>query len=67
MYDLHVASARRRRGVATYLLSEAFARLSSRGIVLVEAQTMQTNAPALALYQKLGFEKVDEGVVYRKE
>jgi hypothetical protein len=27
---------------------------------------MQHNAPALALYAKLGFTKVDEGVVYRK-
>lgn len=67
MYDLHVPSPLRRQGVATHLLVEAFARLSSRGIVLVEAQTMQTNAPAIALYQSLGFEKVDEGVVYRKE
>ena len=30
------------------------------------AQTMQQNAPALALYEKLRFTKVDEGVVYRK-
>jgi ribosomal protein S18 acetylase RimI-like enzyme len=67
MVDLHVPSRLRRKGVASYLLSEAFARLSGRGIVAVEAQTMQTNLPALALYQKLGFAQVDEGVVYRKE
>jgi len=66
MLDLRVASERRRQGLATFLLSEAFARLRSRGILLVEAQTMQQNAPALALYEKLRFTKVDEGVVYRK-
>jgi ribosomal protein S18 acetylase RimI-like enzyme len=67
MLDLEVSSQRRRQGFATFLLSEAFQRLRSRGILRVEAQTMQQNAPALAFYQKLGFTKVDEGVVYRKE
>ena len=28
---------------------------------------MQHNEPALALYSKLGFKKVDEGIVYRKD
>jgi GNAT superfamily N-acetyltransferase len=67
MFDLHVESALRRSGLGTFLLTEAFARLHNRGIMLVEAQTMQNNTPALALYNKLGFTKVDEGVVYRKE
>jgi ribosomal protein S18 acetylase RimI-like enzyme len=67
MFDLRVADDRRRQGLATFLLGEAFERLRGRGIVLVEAQTMQHNQPALALYAKLGFAKVDEGVVYRKD
>ncbi|MCI0331996.1 MAG: GNAT family N-acetyltransferase [Planctomycetes bacterium] len=67
MFDLRVTDERRRHGLATFLLAGAFERLRNRGIVLVEAQTMQHNAPALALYAKLGFTKVDEGVVYRKE
>ncbi|MEX0611376.1 MAG: GNAT family N-acetyltransferase [Pirellulales bacterium] len=66
MFDLQVAAERRRQGLATFLLGEAFERLRSRGIVLVEAQTMQHNEPALALYERLGFTNVDEGVVYRK-
>jgi ribosomal protein S18 acetylase RimI-like enzyme len=66
MFDLHVHKEIRRGGLATYLLSEAFGRLRNRGIMLVEAQTMQHNTPALNLYKKLGFAKVDEGVVYRK-
>lgn len=67
MFDLRVTETRRRQGLATFLLAEAFERLRNRGIVLVEAQAMQQNAPALSLYAKLGFTKVDEGVVYRKD
>jgi GNAT superfamily N-acetyltransferase len=67
MFDLHVHQDVRRSGLATHLLSEAMGRLRNRGIKLAEAQTMQHNTPALELYRKLGFTKVDEGVVYRKE
>jgi GNAT superfamily N-acetyltransferase len=67
MFDLEVPPAERRKGLGMYLLGEAFERLRTRGVMLVEAQTMQHNAPALALYQKLGFKKVDEGIVYRKD
>ena len=67
MFDLEVNAARRQQGLATFLLTEAFQRLRHRGIVRVEAQTMQQNAPAVKLYEKLGFVRVDEGVVYRKE
>jgi GNAT superfamily N-acetyltransferase len=67
MFDLEIFASERRKGLGTYLLGEAFERLRTRGVLLVEAQTMQHNAPALALYQKLGFRKVDEGIVYRKD
>jgi ribosomal protein S18 acetylase RimI-like enzyme len=67
MLDLAVGNDRRRQGLATYLLSEAFERLRNRGVMIVEAQTMQQNSPAIMLYEKLGFKKVDEGIVYRKQ
>jgi ribosomal protein S18 acetylase RimI-like enzyme len=67
MLDLEVAATRRRQGIATYLLSEAFTRFRNRGIVRVEAQTMQSNISALAFYERVGFARVDEGVVYRKQ
>jgi GNAT superfamily N-acetyltransferase len=67
MFDLNVPSDQRRKGLATFLLGEAFERLRSRGILVIEAQTMQQNAPALAMYNKLGFKQVDEGVMYRKD
>lgn len=66
LMDLDVSAEHRREGLATFLLCEAFRQLSSQRISLVEAQTMQHNAPALALYKKLGFEVVDQGAVYRK-
>ena len=66
MFDLHVSPEARRQGLATFLLGEAFNRLRDRGIVLVEAQTMRGNTPALAMYQKLGFQTVDSGYVFRK-
>jgi ribosomal protein S18 acetylase RimI-like enzyme len=67
MFDLAVPGEQRRKGLATHLLAEAFDRLRTRGVRLVEAQTMQNNTAALKLYEKLGFKKVDEGIVYRKD
>jgi GNAT superfamily N-acetyltransferase len=66
MFDLEVAPTSRRQGIATFLLGEALNRLRNRGMVRCEAQTMQGNAPALALYAKLGFVPVDQGMVFRK-
>jgi GNAT superfamily N-acetyltransferase len=67
MFDLDVPAKERRKGLATFLLTEAFERLRTRGILLIEAQTMQQNVPAITMYNKLGFKKVDEGVMYRKD
>ncbi|HEY2839538.1 MAG TPA: GNAT family N-acetyltransferase [Pirellulales bacterium] len=67
LLDLEVASPDRRRGLATFLVSESMRRLSGQGIAIVEAQTMAANSAARKLYQKLGFQEVDEGIVYRKQ
>ncbi|MES1213454.1 MAG: GNAT family N-acetyltransferase [Singulisphaera sp.] len=67
LYDLEVRPERRRAGLATFLLGDAFRRLAAQGIGLIEVQTMAGNAPAQALYQKLGFREVDRGTAYRKE
>jgi len=53
--------------VATYLVGETLRQLHEQSFVLVEAQTMETNTSAIALYRKLGFKQVDSGVVFRKE
>jgi GNAT superfamily N-acetyltransferase len=67
LIDLEVDAARRRQGLATYLLGEAFQNCSRQGIMLVEVQTMARNAAAIALYRKLGFRQADQGVVFRKD
>ena len=67
MYNFSVDDSVRRKGYGTYLIGEAFKELHKRGITLVEAQTMLTNAPALELYKSLGFAPVDHGLVYRRE
>ena len=65
--ELLVDAAQRRQGLATFLLGEAFRHLQGCGISLVEVQTMQSNTAARNLYQKLGFQEIDQGAVYRKD
>jgi ribosomal protein S18 acetylase RimI-like enzyme len=66
LYELWVDPSKRRQGLATFLMGEAFRQLSAEGIALMEAQAMMNDAPAIALLKKLGFKQVDEGVVFRK-
>lgn len=66
LIELGVAESLRRRGLATFLLSEAFRQYVRQGVVLVEAQAMQHNTAALAMYRKLGFQRVAQGSVFRK-
>lgn len=66
LVDLSVDETRRRGGLATSLLSEAFRRLQDENITLVEVQTMDSNRAAIALYEKLGFQQVDTGHVLRR-
>ena len=65
--DVLVDPSVRRRGCAKLLMSEIHLELQRRDIVVVEVQTMQNNAAALALYRRLGYEQVDAGLVMRKE
>lgn len=67
LIDLDVAESERHQGLATYLLSEAFRHLHAQAVSVVEAQVQESNANALKLFGKLGFQEVDQSVVYRKE
>ena len=66
LVGLFVDPALRRRGLAVFLLSEAFRQFNRQGITVVESQTMQHNSHALGVYRKLGFDQVGQGIVYRK-
>lgn len=64
--QLKTVHDRRRQGLATFLIGEALRQLTAHGVQRCQVLTMQHNSPALALYQKLGFVEVDQGIVFRK-
>lgn len=66
LVGLEVTESCRRQGLATFLLGEAFRQLQAQGVSLIEVQTMQRNAAAQKLYDRLGFRLADQGAVYRK-
>lgn len=56
IYDLAVAQAHRRQGIATALIRRLQQEAASRGawVIYVQADTGEDDAPAIALYEKLG-------------
>jgi GNAT superfamily N-acetyltransferase len=66
LMDFYVDLSYRRRGYAIFLLSEVFRQFVRQGIMTIETQVIDSNTPALNMYQKLGFKPIGEGRVYRK-
>lgn len=66
LIDVHVEPQYRRQGLVTFLLGELFHHFGRQGVNRLEVQTMQHNTAAAALYRRLGFQLVDEGIVFRK-
>jgi aminoglycoside 3-N-acetyltransferase I len=54
IYDLAIAAAHRREGIATALISELQRVAVERGAYVVFVQADPPDAPAIALYSKLG-------------
>lgn len=54
LYDLAVAAAHRRQGIATALIGTLRAMARERGAYVVYVQADPPDAPAVALYTKLG-------------
>jgi aminoglycoside 3-N-acetyltransferase I len=56
IYDLAVAASHRRQGIATALIDALSAIAAARGasVIFVQADTGPEDAPAIALYTKLG-------------
>ena len=67
LVGLSVDPAYRRRGLATFLLSEAFRQFLRQGILQVEVQTRQANAAAMGTFRGLGFQEAGSGGVWRKD
>jgi [ribosomal protein S18]-alanine N-acetyltransferase len=56
--NVAVSAEHRRRGVARALMEEAVARGRAAGARLVTLEVRRSNAPAIALYRKLGYREV---------
>ena len=54
IYDLAVAAAHRRQGIATALIQELRTMAAARGAYVIFVQADPGDAPAIALYTKLG-------------
>jgi ribosomal protein S18 acetylase RimI-like enzyme len=67
LIGLSVAAACHRRGLATFLLNEAFRQFLRQGIMHVETQSLETNFAVLGLFQKLGLQETGRAGVWKKE
>jgi aminoglycoside 3-N-acetyltransferase I len=54
IYDLAVSKSHRRRGIATELIKSLKTVAASRGAYVIFVQADRDDAPAIALYEKLG-------------
>ncbi|WP_321817117.1 MULTISPECIES: GNAT family N-acetyltransferase [unclassified Paraburkholderia] len=64
LYDLFVAPAERRSGVARRLLKAAAARAKADGKVRMDLTTAKTNVKAQALYESLGWSRDEIFLTY---
>jgi len=67
LLQVEIDPAIRRQGHATYLLGEALRQLQAQGATLAEVQVPDSDTAALAVFRKLGFEEVDQAVVFQKD
>jgi GNAT superfamily N-acetyltransferase len=67
LVGLSIDPAYRRRGLATFLLNEAFRQFLRQGILQVETQTRQANTAAMGTLRGLGFQEAGSGGVWRKD
>lgn len=65
IFDVFVPPDQRRKGFARFLLSEVFRQARDHGYAVAEVQALSVNEPALALYQSLGFEPVEQSTLFR--
>ncbi|MEZ5892267.1 MAG: GNAT family N-acetyltransferase [Parvularculaceae bacterium] len=64
LYDLFVAPAARRQGVAVQLMNRARDHAMETGAAWLKLETALTNKPAQALYESLGWVRDDDFYVY---
>lgn len=64
LLDIATRPKFRKRGIATALIRELVARLSSIGVKTVMLEAREKNVPARSLYEKLGFRAVGKRLDY---
>ena len=64
LYDLFVAPAARRHGVARRLMEAAVGEARAAGAVAISLQTARTNRAAQRLYESLGWKRDEEFLEY---
>jgi ribosomal protein S18 acetylase RimI-like enzyme len=64
--DLVVRDDLRRQGLGKFLLTSLLRYLQEQYFGVVEIQAMERNHAAVGLYQRLGFNQVDVGRIYRQ-
>jgi ribosomal protein S18 acetylase RimI-like enzyme len=62
---VEVAEGNRRKGFGRHLINEILRQARGELVGAVAVQTSSTNLPALALYESLGFRRVEETTIYR--
>lgn len=78
MMNVAVAPAARRQGIARKLIEALVQQLQERGSHCLSLEVRASNAPAIALYERLGFQEVgrrpnyyrhpkEDGLILRKE
>jgi ribosomal protein S18 acetylase RimI-like enzyme len=65
LINLEVLPDHRRKGYGRFLVGEILRRARSNLAGLLEVQTSSVNQPALALYESLGFQPIDQSTLYR--
>ncbi len=67
LFDLAIEPVDRKLGLGTFLVGESLRHMQQQAINLVEAQVLDDNLPAVNLFEKMGFDAIDHGIVLRKE
>jgi ribosomal protein S18 acetylase RimI-like enzyme len=65
LVDMEVPPQHRRKGYGRHLVGEILRQAREAMLQAVTVQTSETNIPALALYESLGFQRVETATLYR--
>jgi ribosomal protein S18 acetylase RimI-like enzyme len=66
LHAVEVAPDVRRQGYGRHLVGEVIRKARSQWNEVIDVQTLATNAPALGLYESLGFVRVETATLYRR-